>query len=117
MVRLAVLRLALTTAAPPPEDRPAYPPIGKGDAEVRVSVEGNLIERIATLSAGDFFGEMGMMTGEPRAATVIALSEAKPQMSIYLHDLLILVKSFSESFFHFVAIFVSFRNGNRSASR
>jgi len=34
MVRLAVLRLALTTAAPPPEDRPAYPPIGKGDAEV-----------------------------------------------------------------------------------
>ena len=34
MVRLAGLRLALTTAAPPPEDRPAYPPIGKGDAEV-----------------------------------------------------------------------------------
>ena len=34
-------------------------------------------ERIATLHAGDFFGEMGMMTGEPRSATVIALSDVE----------------------------------------
>lgn len=51
--------------------------ITRGDAEVRVSVDGNLSERIATLHAGDFFGEMGMMTGEPRSATVIALSEVE----------------------------------------
>lgn len=51
--------------------------ITKGEAEVRVSADGNLSERIATLSAGDFFGEMGMMTGEPRAATVVALSEVE----------------------------------------
>jgi small-conductance mechanosensitive channel/CRP-like cAMP-binding protein len=51
--------------------------ITRGDAEVRVSVDGNLSERIATLHAGDFFGEMGMMTGEPRSATVIALSDVE----------------------------------------
>jgi small-conductance mechanosensitive channel/CRP-like cAMP-binding protein len=48
--------------------------ITKGEAEVRVSVDGNLSERIANLHEGGFFGEMGMMTGEPRAATVIAFS-------------------------------------------
>lgn len=51
--------------------------ITRGDAEVRVSGEGNLSERIATLHQGGFFGEMGMMTGEPRSATVIALSDVE----------------------------------------
>jgi small-conductance mechanosensitive channel/CRP-like cAMP-binding protein len=51
--------------------------IAHGDAEVRVSVDGNLSEQIATLHAGDFFGEMGMMTGAPRAATVIALTDVE----------------------------------------
>jgi small-conductance mechanosensitive channel/CRP-like cAMP-binding protein len=49
----------------------------KGEAEVRLSVDGNLTERIATLHDGDFFGEMGMMTGQRRAATVIALSDVE----------------------------------------
>jgi small-conductance mechanosensitive channel/CRP-like cAMP-binding protein len=50
----------------------------RGDAEVRVSVDGRgTSERVATLHAGDFFGEMGMMTGEPRAATVMALSNVE----------------------------------------
>ncbi|HEV2716293.1 MAG TPA: mechanosensitive ion channel family protein, partial [Terriglobales bacterium] len=48
--------------------------ITHGDAEVRVSVDGKLSEHLATLHQGDFFGEMGMMTGEPRTATVIAVS-------------------------------------------
>jgi small-conductance mechanosensitive channel/CRP-like cAMP-binding protein len=47
----------------------------KGEAEVRVAADGNVSERLATLGTGDFFGEMGMMTGEPRTATVIALSD------------------------------------------
>jgi small-conductance mechanosensitive channel/CRP-like cAMP-binding protein len=51
--------------------------ITQGDAEVRVSLDGNLSEHVATLHAGDFFGEMGMMTGEPRTATVIAASEVE----------------------------------------
>lgn len=49
----------------------------RGDAEVRVSLDGNLTERVATLHGGDFFGEMGMMTGEPRSATVLALSDVE----------------------------------------
>jgi small-conductance mechanosensitive channel/CRP-like cAMP-binding protein len=51
--------------------------ITRGEAEVRVSGNANLSERIATLGPGDFFGEMGMMTGEPRRATVVALSEVE----------------------------------------
>jgi len=48
-----------------------------GEAEVRVSTEGNLNERVAALHAGDVFGEMGMMTGEPRTATVIAVTDVE----------------------------------------
>jgi len=51
--------------------------ITRGDAEVRVSVDGKLSETIASLHAGDFFGEMGMMTGAPRSATVIALGDVE----------------------------------------
>lgn len=49
----------------------------RGNAEVRVSVDGKLSEYVATLHEGDFFGEMGMMTGEPRSATVIALTDVE----------------------------------------
>ena len=52
--------------------------ISQGDAEVRVSVEGGKAsERVATLTGGDFFGEMGLMTGAPRSATVIALTDVE----------------------------------------
>lgn len=44
----------------------------KGEAEVRVAIDGNLSKKVATLREGDFFGEMGLMTGEPRTATIIA---------------------------------------------
>jgi small-conductance mechanosensitive channel/CRP-like cAMP-binding protein len=47
--------------------------IMEGEAEVRVAVDGNKLQKkVATLQAGNFFGEMGLMTGEPRTATVIA---------------------------------------------
>ena len=48
-----------------------------GEAEVRVSTEGNLNERVAALHAGDVFGEMGMMTGELRSATVVAVTDVE----------------------------------------
>ena len=45
---------------------------------MRVSVAGNqLSEKVASLGAGEFFGEMGLMTGEPRTATVIALTDVE----------------------------------------
>ncbi|MGH9944990.1 MAG: cyclic nucleotide-binding domain-containing protein [Pyrinomonadaceae bacterium] len=52
--------------------------IRRGEAEVRVRAEGSdLSEYVATLSEGDFFGEMGLLTGEPRAATVVALTDVE----------------------------------------
>lgn len=47
----------------------------KGDAEVRVRGESGEDRRVATLKGGSVFGEMGLMTGEPRSATVIALTD------------------------------------------
>jgi CRP-like cAMP-binding protein len=52
--------------------------INRGKAEVRVGVEGAAqSRRVATLSEGDCFGEMGLMTGEARNATVIALTDVE----------------------------------------
>ncbi len=47
----------------------------RGKVEVRVAVEGAPPKAVATIEAPDFFGEMGMLTGEPRRATVVALGE------------------------------------------
>jgi CRP-like cAMP-binding protein len=48
----------------------------EGEAEVRVAVDG-ANQKVATLRAGDYFGEMGLLTGEPRRATVIAQTDVK----------------------------------------
>ena len=45
----------------------------KGAGEVFVSANGGLRKTVARLAAGDFFGEIGMMTGGVRNATVVAL--------------------------------------------
>lgn len=50
--------------------------ITEGEAEVRVAVSG-LTRIVGTLHAGEYFGEMGLMTGEPRSATVVALTDVK----------------------------------------
>lgn len=47
----------------------------RGDASVSVSVDGAPPKQIATLHAGDVFGEMGLMTGEPRHATITAVTD------------------------------------------
>ncbi|HXK39677.1 MAG TPA: mechanosensitive ion channel family protein, partial [Candidatus Paceibacterota bacterium] len=39
--------------------------------------EGNVMKTISELSANDFFGEMSLLTGQPRTATVIALEETE----------------------------------------
>ena len=46
----------------------------------RVSVqinENGVPRRVATLNEGDFFGEMALFTGEPRAANIVALEETE----------------------------------------
>jgi small-conductance mechanosensitive channel/CRP-like cAMP-binding protein len=49
----------------------------RGSVEVRVEVPGAPQRPVATIAAPDFFGEMGMLTGEPRRATVVALTEVR----------------------------------------
>ncbi|MBI1945632.1 MAG: mechanosensitive ion channel family protein [Deltaproteobacteria bacterium] len=47
-----------------------------GEAAVRVAKDGIETE-VARIGAGSFFGEMSLMTGEPRSATVVALSDVE----------------------------------------
>lgn len=50
--------------------------LAKGEVEVRVSsADGE--RRVAVLKAPSFFGEMALMTGQPREATVVALTEVE----------------------------------------
>ncbi len=50
--------------------------IRSGEVSVRIGVDG-LEKEVARLRAGDFFGEMSLLTGEPRHATVVALRDAE----------------------------------------
>lgn len=45
-----------------------------GEVEVFVESEGGRAS-VSRLRGGDYFGEMGMLTGEPRTATVVALTD------------------------------------------
>ena len=49
--------------------------LASGEAQVLVDVPGQQPRVVSTLAAGSIFGEMGLMTGDPRAATVIAKSD------------------------------------------
>ncbi|MGA3327236.1 MAG: mechanosensitive ion channel family protein [Terriglobia bacterium] len=76
----------------------------KGSAEVIVSTDGGIRKTVAILHAGDFFGEMSLLTGEPRSASLKALEESecyrldrkafedilhgRPEIAHYLSELL-----------------------------
>lgn len=49
--------------------------VARGELAVRVQVEGGEKE-VATLERGAFFGEMSLLTGDPRTATVVAKGDA-----------------------------------------
>ena len=49
----------------------------EGRVEVAAGVEHAAPVRVAALEAGDYFGEMSLMTGAPRVATVTALTETR----------------------------------------
>lgn len=48
----------------------------RGRVRILLSGESGLSEQVASLSAGDFFGEMSLLTGEKRTATAIAIEQA-----------------------------------------
>lgn len=50
--------------------------VHKGRVSVQVS-EAGYSRSVATLNEGDFFGEMALFTGEPRAANIVALEETE----------------------------------------
>jgi small-conductance mechanosensitive channel/CRP-like cAMP-binding protein len=51
--------------------------LNKGECEVRVHGEGGVEKSVARLTAPNVFGEMGVMTGERRTASVVAASEVE----------------------------------------
>ena len=51
--------------------------IRSGEADVLFAGEDGLTEKVASLGDGDFFGEMGLMTGAPRTATVFARTDVE----------------------------------------
>ncbi|MEJ7578841.1 MAG: mechanosensitive ion channel family protein [Pyrinomonadaceae bacterium] len=50
--------------------------VNRGEVEVQVSDDGQS-RTIASLEEGDFFGEMGLFTGAPRTASIIAAEETE----------------------------------------
>jgi small-conductance mechanosensitive channel/CRP-like cAMP-binding protein len=51
--------------------------IVSGEASVRVTTDAGLQREVARLKAGEIFGEMSLMTGERRAATVVAVVDSE----------------------------------------
>jgi small-conductance mechanosensitive channel/CRP-like cAMP-binding protein len=51
--------------------------VNRGGVEVRISAAGGKVRTVAELGEGDFFGEMALFTGEPRAANVVATGETE----------------------------------------
>src|SRR4029077_12344315 len=49
--------------------------ITRGSGEVLIQSEDGERRQVATLTAGDFFGEIGLMLGIPRTATVRAIED------------------------------------------
>lgn len=51
--------------------------ITKGSCEVLLESQPHQLKQVAVLKKGDFFGEMSLLTGEPRSATVRAIEDTE----------------------------------------
>jgi CRP-like cAMP-binding protein len=51
--------------------------IHHGRVSVQLSEDGHARSSVATLGEGAFFGEMALLTGEPRTSDIVALEETK----------------------------------------
>ena len=51
--------------------------INRGRVEVRIPGSNGGLQRVAVLERGNFFGEMALLTGEPRTADIHALTEVE----------------------------------------
>lgn len=49
----------------------------EGSVRIEKMVQGGKIEPVATLATGDYFGEMSLLDGQPRSASVIANETSK----------------------------------------
>jgi len=63
-----------------------------GQVRVMLSRQNGLSEQVAQLGPGDFFGEMSLLTGSPRSATVIAVRQTDC-LTIHKPDLHALLES------------------------
>jgi small-conductance mechanosensitive channel/CRP-like cAMP-binding protein len=76
-----------------------------GEADVFVNAAGHLT-KVATLHTGDYCGEMSLLTGEPRSATVVAQTDCemweidKPVVADLLQENETLVQQLSEMLAH-----------------
>ena len=59
--------------------------IHRGAVNVQIREDGK-VKKIRQLREGDFFGEMGLFTGEPRTATVVANEETEVSKSSTLPE-------------------------------
>jgi CRP-like cAMP-binding protein len=54
--------------------------VRRGDLRVEVAMPSGGVTQVALLGPGDFFGEMSLLTGEPRSASILARGEVEVVM-------------------------------------
>ncbi len=97
--------------------------LAAGTAEIRVSGDDGTTKTVATIHGPTFFGEMGLMTGEPRFASVFAVSDAecyrldKPGFEQILQKRPEIAKQISQLLARRRVELVAFREGLDAAGR